>query len=197
VSARTVAPLVAAALAFVALTIPTPAAAQGSNRSVFVAGAAGVDGSTSGSDHGGPELGGFVELALARQAIGLRGEAGVGIGDLDAPGPGVPGSVRRLRIAGSLIKAFGPFGRRRLLIAFLGGGAGAYVYRMNGRSNSIEPSVHALGGVEYLLPHAGRRWSVGGEAQFQRVGAPEEPRVGGWLDVVRVGGFVKFKVKSA
>jgi hypothetical protein len=197
VSTRAVAAIVATTLAVVALTMPAPASAQGSNRSVFVAGAAGVDGSTSGNHDGGPELGGFVELALASQALGLRGEVGVGFWDLDAPGAGVPGSVQRLRIAGSVIKAFGPYGRRQRLLAVLGGGAGAYLYRANGRSNGVAPSVHGLGGVEYLLPHAGLRWTVGGEAQFQRVGAPAEPRMGGWLSVVRVGAFVKFKVKSA
>jgi hypothetical protein len=197
VSTRPVTPLVAAALACAMLALPNPAAAQGGNHSVFVAGTAGADGSTSGTYDAGPELGGFVGLEFARHALSLRGDVGVGLWDLDAPGAGAPGSVQRLRIAGSVIKAFGPFGRSRRWSAFVGGGAGVYLYRADGRSNDVAPSVHGLGGIECLLPHASRRWSVGAEAQFQRLDAPDDPRGAGWLSVVRAGGFVKYKIKAA
>lgn len=197
-SARPAPSSVLAALAILAaLAVARPAAAQGGNRSVFVAGAAGLDASTSGTYAGGPELGGFVELAFVRQALRVRGEIGVGFGDLDEPGATVPGHVQRLRLAGSVLKTLHPFGRRRRLFVFVGGGAGVHIDRRDGGANGIVPAVHGLGGVEYALPHASGRWSVGGEAHVQRRGAPDEPGPGQWLTVVRVGGFVKCRITSA
>jgi hypothetical protein len=156
-------------------------------------GAIGLDGSTASGYPGGPELAGFIEAPLADD-LKVRGEVGVGYWDVEPPFGGDPDdSLRRHRITGSVIKPLTSISPSRRTSVYVGGGAGLYFYRFRRHDNSATVGVHGLGGVDYLLKHPSRRWLVGGEAQVQILGAPDDPGGDGTAGVIHVRGFVKYR----
>ncbi|MEO5819120.1 MAG: hypothetical protein ABIT71_01330 [Vicinamibacteraceae bacterium] len=180
------------------LIVASPALAQrarAAGEPLVVGGTLGTAVSSGDAYPAGPEISGLIEFPL-RDDLRLRGEVGLGFWSDDLPpfDDISDGDLRRHRITGSVIKVLrAPLTRRRLGY-YVGGGAGLYFYRFAERDDSSGFGVHGLGGVEYLLPHGGNRWLVGGEAQLQIIGSPEGPADDDLLKVLHLAAVVKYRL---
>ena len=180
------------------LAVAAPAAAQRSRATahepLVVGGTFGIDSSTADNYPGGPEIGGLIEVPLTRDWR-LRGDVGIGFWEDDGPPPFNDDDIelRRHRITGSLIKTLIPMSGNERFAVYAGGGAGIYRYIFGARDNSTTAGLHGVGGVEYALRRS--RWLVGGEAQFQVIGAPDAPGDDDAVKVFHVAGFVKYRLR--
>lgn len=186
-------------LASALIAIAAPAAAQGSRATahepLVVGGSVGFDSSSADNYPGGPELAGLIEVPLSRDWR-LRGEVGIGFWDDDGPPPfngDDDVELRRHRITASLIKTVIPMSGNQRWAVYAGGGAGIYRYIFGARNNSTAAGIHGVGGLEYALPRS--RWLVGGEAQFQVIGAPDAPGDDDAVKVFHVAGVVKYRLR--
>jgi hypothetical protein len=178
------------------LAVAASAAAQRPREPLVVGGTLGRDISSHDAYPAGPEIGALIETPLTPD-LKVRGELGVGYwGDDLPPFDDIrDGDLRRVRVAGSLIKSLTEATSRTRLGTYVGGGAGLYFYRFSRRDDSSGVGIHGLGGVEYLLRQGGNRWLVGGEAQLQIIGAPEGPADDDLLKVLRLAAVVKYRLR--
>ena len=178
------------------LVFAAAASAQRPREPLVVGATLGPDLSSHDAYPGGTEFGGLIEAPLTPD-LRVRGELGVGFwGDDLPPFDDIrDGDLRRVRLAGSVIKSLAEATTRTRLGTYVGGGAGIYFYRFSQRDDSSGFGVHGLGGVEYLLRQGGNRWLVGGEAQLEIIGAPEGPADDDLLKVLRLAAVVKYRLR--
>jgi hypothetical protein len=190
----TIRPIVIAAAV---LALAAPAAGQRARATahepLVVGGSVGFDSSSADNYPGGPELAGLIEVPLSRDWR-LRGDVGIGFWDDEGPPPFNDDDdieLRRHRITASLVKTVIPMSGNQRWAVYAGGGAGIYRYIFG--DNSTAAGIHGVGGLEYALPRS--RWLVGGEAQFQVIGAPDAPGDDDAVKVFHVAGVVKYRLR--